>query len=303
MGTDRIAAVVLNWRRADDTIAAVRALRADASDVDVIVVDNASEDGSADAIAAALPEVTLIRNERNEGYAGGNNAGIAAALERDPASILILNNDAIVQPGCLEALRARRRGVWGIVAPVSFLADRPDVIDFWVARVDLPNMALIAPGRDEPWPGYTEPEETDYATGSAVLVDADLLRRIGPFDERFFLVWEDVDLCLRARRAGARCLVTPDARVLHGRSRSFGGDGSPLFKYFFVRNSFLVLERHGRWPWKRRTRAMIERRYRGWVQQAGGSDDGRAIAEGLEHGLAGRFGPPPASLLPPLPRS
>lgn len=297
----RVTAVVLNWRRADDTIACVRSLADHAPDVDVTVVDNASGDGSLERIRAAFPSVTLIEHDRNDGYAGGNNVGIASALEADPDAVLILNNDVVVEPGTVQGLVPWLGRGWGIVAPLSLKADDPTICDFFTARVDLRNMALLAQGRDEPWPGSVEPRQTDYATGSAMLIDACLLRALGGFDERFFLVWEDVDLCLRAQRMGARVLTVPDAKVLHGRGRSFGGDGSPLFKYFFVRNSFLVLERHGRWPWKRRTHRMIERRYRGWTEQRDGdAAAARAIALGLEHGLANRYGPPPDELTGPV---
>ena len=290
----RITAVVLNWKRPEDTIACVRSLAETAPDVEVIVVDNASGDGSVERIRDALPDVTLIENGANDGYAGGNNVGIARALEGTPEALLILNNDVVVQPGAVEAMAEHLQRPVGMVAPLSLLADRPDVIDFYRARVDLRNMALIAPGRDDTLPdrGLTEVVETDYVTGSAMLIHADLVRSIGPFDERYFLVWEDVDLSLRARAAGARLVVEPRARVLHGRSASFGQDGSPLYKYFFVRNSFLIVAEHLRWPWRTRTRAMIERRYEGWVDAGDDPLASRAIAMGLADGRAGRFGPP-----------
>jgi glycosyltransferase involved in cell wall biosynthesis len=280
-----VTAVVLNWRRADDTIACVRAL-----DVDrVIVVDNASGDDSIDKIVAACPGAELVANERNDGYAGGNNVGIARALDGRPDAVLILNNDVVVQPDAIPILAQHLRGTTGIVAPLSLLDGTDGVIDFYTARVDLRHMALVARGRDEPEPSppLTEPVVTDYATGSAILIEAELLRRLGGFDDRFFLVWEDVDLSLRAR-------------VRHGRSRSFGSDGSPLYKYFFARNSFLIVDKHVRWPWRGRTRALIERRYESWSRQPGDEAAARAIGLGLEHGRAGLFGPPPAEVVSAL---
>lgn len=298
----KVTAVVLNWRRPEDTIACVCALQASDPAPEVIVVDNASADGSVEAIRAAFPGLPLIENERNDGYAGGNNAGIARALAGAPDAVLIVNNDVLVGPGDIATMTAELGGSYGIVAPLSLLAERPGVIDFYTARVDLRNMALIARGRDEPEPEppLAQPVETDYATGSAMLIDAGLLRRLDGFDDRFFLVWEDVDLCIRARRLGARCLVVPAARVLHGRSISFGGDGSPLYKYFFARNSFLILAKHGRWPWRARTRRLIERRYEGWADDPGDPVAARAIGRGLADGRAGRFGPPPEDLVASL---
>jgi hypothetical protein len=294
----RVVAVVLNWRRPEDTIACVASLRAGTVVPQIIVVDNASGDASVEAIRAAHPDITLIEHVRNDGYAGGNNVGIARALAGDAEAVLVLNNDVEVAPDALEVLTAAQGGSYRITAPLSVLAGSPGVIDFYTARVDLRNMALIARGRDEPEPDppFRDPVESDYATGSAMLIDADLLQTLGGFDERTFLVWEDVDLCLRARRAGARVLVAPAARVRHARGASFGADGSPLYKYFFVRNSFLILAEHGRWPWRARTRALIERRYEGWAGDPRDPVAARAIALGLEHGRTGRFGPPPPEL-------
>ena len=290
----KVTAVVLNWKRPDDTIACVDSLRASDPAPEVIVVDNASGDDSLERLRAA--GIDPIAHERNDGYAGGNNVGIRRALEGDPDAVLVLNNDVVVAPEAVgELARALGHGT-GITAPLSLLPDGR--IDFYTARVDLRNMALVARGRDEPepTPPLTEPVETDYATGSAMMVDAGLLRRLGGFDDRFFLVWEDVDLCLRALKMAARCLVVPAARVMHARSASFGGDGSALYKYFFVRNSYLVLGEHGRWPWRTRTRKLIDRRYDGWATDPRDPVAARAIARGLADGRAGRFGPPPDDL-------
>lgn len=285
-----VVAVVLNWRRPRDTIACLASLRTHAPDTSVIVVDNASGDDSVSQISAAFPSIRVIANERNDGYAGGNNVGLRAALDTDADAVLILNNDVVVRPGFLEPLVARLGGPHRIVAPVSLRADDPSKIDFLRARVDLRNCALIAEHRDETMPVLDPVYETDYCTGSAMLIDAALLRQIGLFDEQFFLVWEDVDLCLRARRVGVRCHVVTASQVLHGRSVSFGGDGSPLFQYFFARNSFLITEKHLRWPQRARTLRMIERRYR-TLAASTSTDTGVAIAAGLRDGLARSFGP------------
>lgn len=298
----KVTAVVLNWRRPDDTIACVRSIRETSPETEVIVVDNASGDGSAERLSGELPDMLLIANEANLGYAGGNNVGIRSALERGADGIFVVNNDTIVLPGCIEGLTAliedwRRAGHAGVFAPLSLRADDPETIDFFKATVDLWNVALLTPWRGQ----RTMPEhetDTDYATGSALMIDRLVFDDVQPFDERFFLVWEDVDFCLRARRAahGRRAVADPSARVLHRGGPSFGPDGhrSPLYQYFFVRNSFLIVSEHvPRWR-RARTRRMLERRYRGWIAKAErGSALERALTLGLEHGLARRWGPPP----------
>lgn len=299
-----VVAVVLNWRRAEDTISCVMSLRAFAPSVHAIVVDNASGDGSAERIAEAVPYADLIRNDANLGYAGGNNTGIRRAMAMDADAVLILNNDVVLKPGTVEALvkALQRHPGWGIAGPISLNAAAPEIVDFFTATVDVRYAALSAPGRDELRGGrFTADAETDYVTGSAMLVRREVLKATDGFDERFFLMWEDVDLALRARAAGWRSGATPEAVVLHGRSRSFGGDGAPLQRYFFVRNPYLLVRKHLRGLARWRAIARITRRYRAWARDpmapAAVCD---AIALGARHGLRGRFGPPPPDLLAPL---
>lgn len=292
----RIIAVVLNWRRPNDTIECVRSVQQTSPDTDVIVVDNASGDGSVEAMRAALNDVTFIENQTNGGYASGNNLGIVRALKDGADAAFVLNNDVIVRAGCVQRLTEVLNDTEGIVAPVSLRADDPGICDFWRATVDVANLAVNAIGRDEAWVPPPSPEQTDYATGSALLIPRDSFGHAGPFDERFFLVWEDVDLCLMERRFGYPVLAVPDAEVLHAGSSSFGGAGSPLYQYFYVRNSFLIIDKHLRWPRKARTRAMITNRYRGGIERATDPAVRRAIERGLQDGLAGRFGPAPEFL-------
>jgi len=299
----RIVAVVLNWRRPDDTIACVRSLAETAPDTQVIVVDNASGDGSVDRLRVELTDVTLLESDANLGYAGGNNLGIHAALDAGAGAVLILNNDVMVQPGCVQLLAdtAARRDTPAILTPLSLSAEQPGTIDHFRTRVDLRNVALLAEGRGEPRDAVyaTEPMIADYATGSALLAPAGLLERLGGFDERFFLVWEDVDLSLRARAQGGEVVLVPTAEVLHRGGVSFGEQraASPLYQYFFVRNSFLIVRKHVRWPFKTATLRRIERRYRGWVEAAEPAV-ARAIGRGIDDGLAGRYGPAPEGLVP-----
>ncbi|HEX9696767.1 MAG TPA: glycosyltransferase family 2 protein [Actinomycetota bacterium] len=296
----KIAAVVLNFRRAGDTIACVESIRGDAPDVDVIVVDNASGDGSAQRIASALPGIELIESKTNLGYAGGNNLGIRAALAGGADAILVLNNDLTIEPGCVAALggalEANPR--WGMAAPLSLLAGDGEIVDFFTGEVLLDHAALRAPGRDEPrGVRFTEPSETGYVTGSAMLIRREVIERAGLLDERYFLVWEDVEYSLRVRKAGFALGATPDAIVRHARSASFGDEASPLQRYFFVRNPYLLIRTHLPPPRRWLAEARATRRYLAWARKSEPKLR-RAITLGMRHGLTGRFGPPPPDLMP-----
>jgi GT2 family glycosyltransferase len=294
---EQLAAIVLNYKRAEETLACVASVRKDAPDAAIIVIDNGSH--QSDLLSEALPgEATLLRTEHNLGYAGGNNLGIRRALADGAQQILVLNSDVVVRRGCVRELVAalERHGDWGVAGPLSLLASNPETVDFISARVDVEHMALMAEGRDGPVEavGYHD-RESDYVTGSAMLFRRAALERVGLFDERFFLVWEDVDLCLRMRDAGWLCGATPAATVLHGRGTSFGGEISPLQRYFFARNSFLIvrkrLKRRRRWE----SEAFGIRRYMKWGR--GRTPLHAAIRRGWHDGVLGRWGPAPKDLL------
>src|SRR5829696_3281712 len=124
-----VIAVVLSWNGRDDTLACLRSLENEGAEV--IVVDNASSDGTADAIA----DVEVIRNERNLGYAGGMNVGIRAALERGADAVLLLNNDVEVEPGAVAALAEALDGA-GALCPVVVFADEPGRVWYAGASFD-----------------------------------------------------------------------------------------------------------------------------------------------------------------------
>ena len=229
----KVAAVVLSWNGREDTLACLRSLEGE--NVDVIVVDNASVDGTADAVTGA----EVIRNERNLGYAGGMNVGIRRALEQGADAVLLLNNDVEVEPGAIEALITAAEGA-GAVCPLLVFADDPDRVWYAGARFDPSRGYNRRHLTDRPG-GMTE---TERICGAAVLIPRDVLERIGLFDEDLFAYYEDADWSLRAREQGLRLLVTPESRVRHKVSASTGGEGSPDALYYSARNLLAVTERH-----------------------------------------------------------
>jgi GT2 family glycosyltransferase len=278
----RVAAVVLSWNGREDTLACLRSLEGE--DAEVIVVDNASEDGSADAAAEAGAEV--IRNERNLGYAGGMNVGIRAALERGADAVLLLNNDVEVEPGAVGALAAVEGA--GAVCPVVVFADDPGRVWYAGAHFD-PRRGYNGRHRTEP-----TATETERICGAAVLIPRETIERLGAFDEQLFAYVEDADWSLRVRDAGLPLLVTPTARVRHRVSASTGGEGSPDAIYYSVRNLLTVCERHAPLgtlgTWRRRltalaafsAQALLGRRRRAGL---------RAVRDGWRDFRRGRYGP------------
>ena len=196
--------------------------------LDVIVVDNGSVDGSADAVAAAFPQADLVRLERNRGFAGGMNAGAERALARGADHVLLLNNDTELDPAAPGALvaEAGRRPEAAAVCATIYFREPPGVIWYAGARFD-PKRGYQ--GRHEGYGSREAPasvRETERACGAAMLVPAAVIQELGLFDEELFAYAEDTDWSLRAREAGRTLLVVPEARVVHGVSAATGGEGS-----------------------------------------------------------------------------
>jgi GT2 family glycosyltransferase len=279
----KVAAVVLSWNGREDTLACLRSLEGE--DVDVIVVDNASEDGTADAVTGA----EVIRNERNLGYAGGMNTGIRRALERGAHAVLLLNNDVEVEPGAIAALAAAARGA-AAACPVVVFADDPGRVWYAGARFD-PRRGYQ--GRHITKTG-TAVTETERISGAAVFIPRATLERVGMFDEDLFAYVEDADWSLRAREAGLTLVVTPESRVRHKVSASTGGEGSPDAIYYSVRNLLTVCERHAPLgvlgTWRRRLTALgafLAQALAGHRRR----ESVKALRDGWRDFRAGRLGP------------
>lgn len=287
--------MILNWKRADLTLRCLRSVRHHAPHVVPLVVDNASGDGSVEAIRSEDPRVEILEGQTNRGYAGGNLAGGDRAFEMGADAVLILNNDVELGHACAEALvgAALADPQRGIVAPVSLKASDHRMIDMHTATVDLRRMDVVAHGRDTDRMPHGD-EESDYAPGSSLMITREAWKRTGGFDERFFLVWEDVDLSLRVAKAGLkRPLIIANAHVFHEGSSTFGGAETPLYRYFLARNSFLLASKHLGPMQRQLTRHRLRRRYSGWAKSATDPRIAHALRLGSKHGRAGRFGPTP----------
>jgi len=208
-------------------------------DMEVIVVDNASEDGSPELVEEQFPSVRLIRNSSNLGFAAGNNVGIRLALGD---YILLLNQDTRVDAYCLEELVevASNDELTGICTPKLLAMNEPAQIDA-VGILLYRDLSIMNRGIGEKDVGQYDCQEEVFATsGAASLYRRRMLKEIGLFDEDYFLLHEEDDLTWRARFVGWRCVYAPKAVVYHAHSASTGLY-SPLKLYYGERNRIWVV--------------------------------------------------------------
>jgi len=179
---------------------------------EVVIVDNNSTDESFEIAKSNFSKANFIRNEENLGFASGNNIGIRFALERMAEYVLILNNDTEVEPDFLEKLIevGEKEEKAGILGPVIFNGGNKQV---WFSKGIISWMTMKSEHSQKI--ETKDYYESDYITGCAMLVKANVFKEIGLFDEDFFLYWEDADFSLRARRTGFKNLVVTASWVYH----------------------------------------------------------------------------------------
>jgi len=203
-------------------------------DFEIIIVDNASMDGSTEYLNSRFPSVKVIENKQNRGFAGGVNDGIRVARGE---YILTLNNDTIADPGLVEHLNAAMEhddNVGMCAAKMLYPDGRINSTAICISR----SGAAWDRGRFEQDRGqYDRPEEVFGACAGAALYRKKMLDEIGLFDEDFFLFMEDVDLAFRARLAGWNCMYVPSARVIHVHGGT-AGFNSGISIYYGNRNNF-----------------------------------------------------------------
>jgi len=227
----------------------------------VVVVDNGSKD------PFKIPKeyqsfATVLRSESNLGFTGGNNIGIQYAIESfDSEFVFLLNNDTEIDEKCLRLLTKRMLSdpKIGAICPKIYFGkgqefhkqdyDRVDLGNIiWYAggSIDWQHLAAFHRGVDEvDRTQFDKLDSSDFATGCAVLLSREVLEKIGGFDEKYFLYFEDVDLSLKIAAAGYQIAFEPKAKVWHLNAGSSGGSGSKVHDYYQTRNRLLLAFSHG----------------------------------------------------------
>jgi GT2 family glycosyltransferase len=298
----KVAIAVLHYGDLRDTYDCLDSLsRLEGDSFQVIVVDNGTVPAAAREIEKNYPHSHVIRREVNGGWAGGNNTGIRYALKHGAEHVVLLNNDTTVSPNLLERLLqvARESPEYGILGPVISFIDEPDQVRTDGFTFNCSNQNGLIQRKEvtlnsEP----TAITEVDIVNGCCMMVDARVFRVVGLVDERFFLVHEESDLCLRARAAGFRCGVIGQSLVRHKGSRAFAASPNNLQRYYDARNLYLLVRKHsaapqnGRGPSRSRLEYLKSMYYRYCIErEQGRAASAQAVLEGIWDAVAGHYGP------------
>jgi GT2 family glycosyltransferase len=236
-GPVRITVVVVTFEAegyVDDCFGSLLGADTTGMEVRVVAVDNASRDGTVRRLRERFPEVEVVLNDRNLGFAGANNVGLRMALERGTDFVYLLNPDTTATPGFLRealAVAAAHRGA-GAVQSLLLLAGEERLVNTAGNAVQFLGLGYCTRFRQPAASVPDAPAEIAFASGAAVLLRAEALRDAGLFDEELFLYQEDLDLGWRQRLAGWSAWLAPRSVVFH--------------KYEFSRNpqKYFLLERN-----------------------------------------------------------
>lgn len=240
-----VSIIILNYNGCEDTRACLRSMEhLTYPNVQVIVVDNGSTDGSVEAFRTQHPRFKLIETGVNLGFTGGNNVGIRYALEQGADYIMLLNNDTIVAPDMvdvmIEVMEANPKV--GVTGPMIYYYDSPETIwsagggiDWsrgytWMIGIDQEDKAQFG----------LHPRSVDFVTGCAILARRGVWEKVGLLDEKFFMYYEETEWCVRARRAGFEITHVPTAMVWHKISKEARAASTHTY-YYMTRNRLLFL--------------------------------------------------------------
>lgn len=231
-----VTIIIVSYNTVDLTLACLRSVITETKDLEyeIIVVDNASTDNSASLIAIDFPQVKILASKDNLGFARANNL---AAQEAKGQRLLLLNPDTVILNRSIEAIMkfadtTPKSGIWGGRA---YFSDGQKNVTCWNDMTPwsvtcraigltwlFPNSKLFNPESIHKWDNLESAIEVDIIVGCFLLINKELWNQLKGFDPNFFMYGDEVDLCLRARKLGARPRITPTASIIH-----HGGGSEP----------------------------------------------------------------------------
>jgi GT2 family glycosyltransferase len=252
---ETVFVIIVNYNSGKSILETLRSVYASQGAVfEVIIVDNASTDGSLEKIRQHFSRSHSIVNPQNLGFAGGVNLGIRFALEKGAGAVFLLNPDATISPDTLAKLvetnKRCGRGVWSpiILSPNGSVWFENGTIDWLRMRVIhtpilLPQNNKLASHHNKKTSRIAVPEEvdTDFVSGCAMFIDKSVFKTTGIFDETFFLYYEDADFCVRAKKNGFPVRVATTITATH---RELSEENKPRKTYWLVRSGRYFFAKH-----------------------------------------------------------
>ncbi len=270
----KLFSIVLNYSRPKETINAVKSLQKQEGEFkqQIVVVDNSEKGNISLKEFEDQEDIHLIKIEKNLGYSKGNNRGIEYALEKEADYVLLLNDDAYLSKDCIDKMLKimEKSKNTGIASPKIFFApgyeyhkkkyekdDKGKVIWYAGGVIDWDNILASHQGVDKiNKSNFDKIEKTDFASGCVMLIKAEVFNKIGLLDPKYFMYWEDVDFCQRAKQAGYKVIYIGKAEAWHKNLGTVKGEENELkekymawsrllfaFKYAPLKTKLLLMKK------------------------------------------------------------
>jgi GT2 family glycosyltransferase len=245
-----VIAIVVSWNGKRDTLECLESLRqSDYPCLQVVLVDNASTDGTPDAVKESYPETIVIKNSENLLFSKGVNIGLSCGLQMGGDYFFLINSDATVHQDCISNLvdsleRDKRAGLSG---PKIFYAGTKTIwsaggkVRLWAGTTS--HIGIRQADSDK----YSRKGFVDYLTACALMIRREVIEKIGMLDDRYFIYGEDADFSLRAREEGYTLVFVPEALAWHKVSSSSGGGLTPFKAYNRAKSGIFLLRKHAKW--------------------------------------------------------
>lgn len=314
----QVCVVIVNYNGWDDTKECLDSIaKCDCECLSVVVVDNASSENRLEQLHFDYPQAHILRTKENLGWSGGNNVGIEFAIsagtalnsrietyrkglsQATPADVIfLLNNDTVVHPTIFSYIRKAIAIGYDLVGPViNEYLDRSIVQTQGVAFNRKGDQGFFSPVIALAVDG-SNPEiiDVDIINGCAVAFTRRVYENVGPIDDRFFLICEESDFCLRAKKVGFRCGVIGKSLVFHKHSVTFKKAGKPLQRYYAARNLWLLLKKNKHAPGRKSRLVSVVSYFRHMYHlicfelEHSNPKGAEAIVHGVSDALIGQYG-------------
>jgi GT2 family glycosyltransferase len=241
-----VSVIILSYNNLDLTLNCLSSINQQSyQNIEIIVIDNASQDNTVNAVSSTFSEVNIFPLKTNLGYAGGNNFGIKEALEVNPDIIFLLNNDTYLDKHCISILISSlvNNPNIGIIGPMIYTWDNWSTISSAGGKIDWRNADAVNMGAGQMDEGQYAARDVDFVNGCGLMVTKSAIKAAGLLDESYFMYWEETDWCQRIRKAGYSARFEPNAQMQHKapiKSSEIGLTSS----YYMTRNRFKFFARH-----------------------------------------------------------
>ena len=241
----KLSIIILNWNGKKMTEECLNSLIPQINNnFEIIVVDNASTDGSVKYLKQKFSKIKIIESRENAGYAGGNNLGVKNAKGE---YILILNNDIIVDKNFLQEIW-KNKDKADILGVKNYYYDKKNILWSVGSKVNKFTMkASLLGNKEEDYGQYDKNFSPSQVTGSAMLINKKVINKIGFLDKNYFAYYEETEWQTRAKNAGFRTSWIPSAKLWHKVGFSTGGGRTPLSAYYLVRNRGYFIKKWSKW--------------------------------------------------------